>query len=114
MTAFRPRVFFLLFGIGIGLLLIVHGLLTVAGGGSGWDSNAERIVFGALQALAGASIIVGLLCCAHTPRLGLTLVAAGAAGVTVLFYWLAVFTIPAGIVLLAITYKRGREIAASR
>ena len=100
-----------LIGMATTLILVVHGIFTVAGGGSGWSSDTERIVFGMLQVLAGSSMTAGLLLSSRTPRIGLTLVAAGVAGIAVLWYWFLIVTIPAGLGLIAVAYARGRVAA---
>lgn len=101
-------------GISVGALLIIHGLLTVGGGGSSWNSDEQRIFFGILQSLAGAAILTGLTLSSRHSRIGLTLVAAGATAICVLFYWLAVFTVPIGIVLLAAAYSNARRTTSPK
>ena len=97
-----------LVGMATTLMLAVHGAVTVAGGGSGWDSATERTIYGLLQILAASAMIAGLLLSPRTPRIGLTLVAAGVVGISILWYWFLIVTIPVGLALIAITYSRGR------
>ena len=99
-----------LIGMATTLILAVHGIFTVAGGGSGWSSDTERIIYGMLQVLAGSSMAAGLVLSSRTRRIGMTLVAAGAVGISVLWYWFLIVTIPVGLGLIAIAYARGRAV----
>ena len=64
-----------------------------------------------LQVLAGSSIAAGLLLSSRAPRIGLTLVAAGVVGISILWYWFIIVTVPVGLALIAIAYSRGRVTA---
>ncbi len=79
------------------------------------ESDMERIGFGMLAALGGAAIISGLLLSSGGKRpLGLGLIAAGVVAVSVAWDWVALFTVPIGIVLFAVAYFRGQGTASPR
>lgn len=94
-------------GLATTLFVVGHGVLVVAGGGSGWSSGAERIAVGMLQVLAGAAMTAGLVLGAKVPRAGVVFVAAGVVVISALWHWALVITIPVGLGLVAITYLRG-------
>ena len=103
-----------LLGTAATLALVVHGALTVAGGGSGWSSAAERVAVGALQVVAGAAMAIGLALSKRAPRLGPVLVAIGVVAISALWYWFVIVTIPVGVGLIAIAYLRGRASPPGR
>ena len=104
----------LLAGLVVALLLIGHSLVFLLGFGGEGSSAAERAIFGSLQLAAGSAIVAGLLLSPRRPVLGTALVAAAAAGMSALWYWFVVITVPAGLALVAIAYFRGRQTAGPR
>ncbi len=98
-------------GVAIAVLLVLHGLLTVAGGGSGFSSTAVRAAYGLLQAAAGTTIAVGLLISARARRAGPLLVAAGFVTLSALWPWFVIVTIPVGVGLGAVAYLRARSVS---
>jgi len=105
----RALRFGLLAGTVIALALVVHGLATVAGGGSGFSSTSARVAYGLLQMTSGAAMLAGLLLSPRSPRLGVVLVAIGVAAISVAWYWFVIVTIPVGVGLLAVEHFRGRD-----
>jgi len=97
-------------GVAIAVLLVAHGLLTVAGGGSGFSSTAVRTAYGLLQAAAGTAIAAGLVISARARRAGPLLVAAGVVTMSALWPWFVIVTIPVGVGLVAVAYLRARSV----
>jgi hypothetical protein len=81
------------------------GISTLAGGGE-WDSTFERIAASLVWIAFGLAMGAGLLLSRSRPALGLGLLALGVIGISVIWYWAAVITLPIGLVLLAIAYLR--------
>ena len=88
--------------------LAIHGLLVIAGGGSGYDSTAERAGYGLAQVVIAAGIATGLLVSSRRQRTGMILIAGAVAALSVLWYWFIVVTIPVGLGLVWLAYHRGR------
>ena len=88
--------------------LAIHGLLVLAGGGSGYDSAAERAGYGLGQVAIATGIVAGLLISSRRQRTGMILIAGSVAALSVLWYWFLVVTIPVGLGLVWLAYLRGR------
>ena len=84
-------------------LPIIWGASRVGGeGGAG-------AAWGLATLLAGVVLLAGLLLIRRNPVLGLRLVAAGAIGVVVLWFWMFFIVIPAVAVIGIIAYRRARQ-----
>lgn len=90
------------------VLVIGHGVANLAGGGS-FDSASDRVVYGAVQVLAGLAIAAGLWLSAGSRVPAVALVAAGAIAISAIMPWFVVFTVPMGLLLCALAY-RGRPV----
>ncbi len=86
-------------GFGIGLL---------AGAGEGID-GAERAMFSFLLFAAAIAMVAGLFLSARNPPLGIGLVALGAIGMAVMWYWILFITVPLGAALVFLAYRRARR-----
>jgi hypothetical protein len=99
-------------GVAVAFLLIVAGIGATATALLDSDTADGDAVVAIVFAIAGATVLFGLLSSRRNPLLGIGLVAAGAitaAVIDLLFYWLFVITIPAGIALVAIAVFRARS-----
>ena len=92
------------------MFLSAHGIVVIAGGGSGYSSFLERLVFGILQLLSGSVILVGLFQI-RAPHVAAGLVFIGVITVSVMWYWAALITVPVGVVLATVAYLNGRQKA---
>lgn len=94
----------------VAVYLAVHGLLVLAGGGSGYEPTGERAGYGLAQVVIAAGIATGLLVSSRRQRVGMVLVAGSVAALSVLWYWFIVITIPVGLGLVSLAYLRGRSV----
>ena len=92
-------------GIAVTSLIVTHGAANLAGGGS-FDSDTDRIIYGAVQVAAGLLIAAGLWLSARSRRGSITLVAAGVVAISIIMPWFIIFTIPVGLGLIALAYSR--------
>ena len=91
-------------------LIIAHGIVNLAGGGS-FDSASDRTIYGSVQVIAGVLIASGLWLSARSRWSSIALVAAGVVAIAVLMPWFISFTLPAGLGLAALAHSR-RRVAA--
>jgi uncharacterized membrane protein YdbT with pleckstrin-like domain len=77
--------------------------------GATWGSTAERVIFGTLLVLSSASLVAGLILSARKPRLGIGLVALGAVGIGVAWFFIPFITIPLGAAMVFLAYRRARS-----
>jgi len=77
--------------------------------GATWGSTAERAIWGSLLVGSSASIIAGLILSTRRPRLGIGLVALGAVGIVVTWFFIPFITIPLGAALVYLAYRRARS-----
>jgi len=77
--------------------------------GATWGSTAERAIWGSLLVGSSASIIAGLILSTRRPRLGIGLVALGAVGIAVAWFFIPFITIPLGAALVYLAYRRARS-----
>lgn len=96
-----------LLAVGLAITPVCFGLYMTGGGGE-WSSSAERIVFGLLSASTGIAMVSGLVLSTKRPELGIGLVAVGAVGISVMWYWAAFITAPIGAALVFLAYFRAR------
>jgi len=96
-----------LLAIAVAAFPAVIGSLVLVGANGEMDGT-ERALFGPLQIAIGVVIICGLAMSQRRPVLGIGLVATGTIAISGLWYWAAMITIPAGLVLIAIAYFRCR------
>ena len=89
------------------------GAGVIAGAGE-WDSTSERTVFGTLWMIAGLAMASGLLLSKASPRPGLVLVALGAVGIAMLWFWAPFITIPIGVALIWLARQRGKGLGWPR
>ncbi|HUF53834.1 MAG TPA: hypothetical protein VMR52_08690 [Dehalococcoidia bacterium] len=89
----------------VGLSPIGFGVSVLYGNSDGL-SAFERVAFSLLWIAAGLAMGAGLLLSRSRPSLGLGLLAVGVIGISVMWYWAAVITLPIGLVLLTIAYFR--------
>ncbi len=94
-------------GIVLVALVVVHGLANLAGGGS-FDDETDRMVYGAVQVLAGASIATGLVISARSRGASIGLVGAGVIAISAVMPWFILFTVPVGLGLVALVNSRRR------
>jgi hypothetical protein len=87
------------------LALVANGVGIVAGGGE-WDSRTEQVLWGLAFTACPLVSIVGLWLSATMPRLGIGLVVAGVVSISLIMFWIAVITVPIGIVIIAFAVKR--------
>jgi len=97
-------------GILVTVLIVVHGIANLAGGGS-FDSGTDRVLYGSVQVIAGGFIAAGLWFSDRSRRGSITLVAAGVIAISAVMPWFIIFTIPVGLGLVALANSR-RRIAA--
>jgi hypothetical protein len=71
-----------------------------------WGSTFERVAVSLAWIAVGLAMVAGLLLSRSRPALGLGLLAVGVIGISVIWFWAAVITLPIGLVLLAIAYLR--------
>jgi hypothetical protein len=90
------------------VLPILMGAAVVVAG-EDFDSWFEQLLFGTATIASGALGITGLLLGRRSRWLGAALVVVGTALISVLWYWMLVFTVPIGIVVTAIAFFRGRR-----
>ncbi len=84
----------------------VIGVLVAIGANGEIDGTTERLIKGAIQLTIGTAILTGLVLSARRPGLRIGLVVAGVIGISVMWYWAAMITVPIGLGLLAIAYSR--------
>ena len=86
-------------------LLVVMGVSFMLGNGD-WENSTEhwlwRVAFVAAPAIGG----YGLWLCATRPKVGMGLALAGVGGSSVLMPWMAVITVPIGLVIIAFAVFR--------
>jgi hypothetical protein len=90
--------------------LAAAGVSFVLGSGDFENSTEHwlwRVAFVATPAIGG----VGLWLCATRPRLGMGLVLAGVGASSVMMPWMAVVTVPVGLVIIAFAIKRSGLIS---
>lgn len=78
----------------------------LAGGGD--LSSSERLIFGVIWMTMTALMVTGLAISSSRPRLGIGLVTLGAIGISVGMFWIAFVTVPIGVALVYLAYRRAR------
>lgn len=101
----------LIAAMAVALVPTVMGATVLAGNGD--LSSTERPILGSLSMLVGVLMAAGLLLSRGSPRLGLGLVIAGAAGIAVLWFWAFFITIPIGLGLIWLARQRGKRLDLS-
>ncbi len=99
---------FFLAAVAIAIAPAAFGVSVIAGNGE-WDSSTERVLFGSLWAVAGVTMVAGLVLSTRQPALGIGLVALGAIGIAVMWFWIPFITIPLGAALVFLAYRRARQ-----
>ena len=99
---------FFLAAVAIAIAPAAFGVSVIAGNGE-WDSSTERVLFGSLWAVAGVTMVAGLVLSTRQPALGIGLVALGAIGIAVMWFWIPFITIPLEAALVFLAYRRARE-----
>ena len=94
------------------ILVIAHGSANLAGGGS-FDDDTDRMIYGAVQVIAGALMAGGLVVSARSRLWGIVLVAAGALAISAAMPWFIIFTVPVGAGLVALANSRRRRATDS-
>ena len=77
--------------------------------GATWGSTAERVIWGSLLVASSVSIVAGLLLCTRKPHLGIGLVALGAVGIGVAWFFIPFITVPLGAAMVFLAYRRARR-----
>jgi len=99
----------LLLGLAPAVFLVVVGAQVIGGATDDGETGLKEIAYALGLFAAAAGIAVGLIVSQRTPRLGIGLVLVGTIAASVMMFWVAVFTVPIGIVLATIAYFRGRR-----
>ncbi|HEY5624927.1 MAG TPA: hypothetical protein VIT93_00410 [Dehalococcoidia bacterium] len=89
----------------VALSPIGFGVSVLAGNSDGL-SAFEEVAFSLLWIAAGLAMGAGLLLSRSNSSLGLGLLAVGVIGISLMWYWIAIITLPIGLVLLSIAYFR--------
>lgn len=74
-----------------------------------WGSTVERALWASLLVVGSVVIVSGLVLSDRRPRLAIALVALGAIGVAIGFFFVPFITIPLGIALVYLAYRRARN-----
>lgn len=99
--------------VAIAIVPAAMGVAVIAGGGE-FDSTTGRMLFGSFMMIAAVTMVTGLVLSARTPRLGVGLVALGAIGMAVIWFWIPFITIPLGAGLVFLAYGRARRQTRER
>ena len=97
------------FLLALGIAIVPAGLGVAVLAGNGELSSSSRAVFGSVWIAAAAAMVAGLVLSPPRPRLGIGLVAIGAAVISVMMFWIAFITVPIGAALVFLAYKRARQ-----
>jgi hypothetical protein len=96
----------ILVSLTVATIPVMLGLAVI--GGLGADGPLGREVFGTLVPLTGIAMLAGLVLSNRVPLIGLSSLALGVIAISVMLFWMAFITLPAGIALLATAYSRAR------